>query len=123
MSSPGVTPDRRPGLTQERRPGLDRALRGLSCWWMIFPLILLTPVTALALGFPSVRERFGAVFGVAALISAVLPPAAGFALALAGGRRRARRRFAVMAGVGSVPVVFFLVFGVLLAECPSGHRC
>ncbi|AVH61026.1 hypothetical protein C4B68_07380 [Streptomyces dengpaensis] len=89
---------------------------------MATPLILLTPAIALAMGFPEVREEFGGIFGLAALSGAVAAPAMGFVVAL-GRRRQARRRFAIMGAVSSVPVLFFWVFGVLLAECPDGYHC
>ncbi len=101
---------------------MDRAILGLSLWWLVSPLILLTPTVSHAMGFPAVRDEFGTMFGTAALCSAVIPPAVGFAVALAGHRRQARRRFAVMGAVGSVPVLFW-AFGVLLAECPDGYHC
>jgi MFS-type transporter involved in bile tolerance (Atg22 family) len=90
---------------------------------MTTPLILLTPAIALAMGFAEVREEFGRVFGLAALSSAVVSPAMGAVVALVGRRRRACRRFAIMGAVSSVPVLFFWIFGVLLAECPDGYHC
>ncbi|USQ86140.1 hypothetical protein NFX46_22010 [Streptomyces phaeoluteigriseus] len=126
MSSLGVSPDPRSGdVPPDRRipSGVDRVITGLSCWWVAAPLLFLTPVIARAMGFPEVREEFGRIFGLAALGSAVVAPAVGFVVALIGRRRRARRRFAIMGAVSSVPVLFFWVFGVLLAECPDGYHC
>ncbi|MEU4096148.1 hypothetical protein [Streptomyces sp. NPDC026673] len=125
MSSP-VTPKRRSGevVPDGRTPsGVDRVIKGMAWWWMASPLILLTPLITLIAGFPEVREEFGRVFGLAALTSAVVAPATGFLVALVGRRRQARRRFAVMGAVSGVPVLFFLVFGVLFAECPDGYHC
>lgn len=126
MPSPSVAPDRRSDdvpPSGRTASGVDRVITGLSWWWVASPLILLTPAIALAMGFPEVREELGVVFGPAALVSALAAPAMGFVVALAGRRQRARRRFIVMAAVSGVPVLFFLVFGVLLAECPDGHHC
>ncbi|MFD7289732.1 hypothetical protein [Streptomyces sp. NPDC059863] len=75
------------------------------------------------MGFPGVRDEYGVMFGWAALISAVVAPTAGFVVALVRRRRRARRRFAAMGAVSSVPILFFWIFGILLAECPSGYHC
>ncbi|MFF8936498.1 hypothetical protein ACF08O_17520 [Streptomyces paradoxus] len=85
--------------------------------------MLLTPAIAFALGFPTVREDFGVIFGSVALISAVAAPLMGLVLSLVARRQRARRRFIVMGAVSGVPVLFFLVFGVLYTECPDGHHC
>jgi hypothetical protein len=52
--------------------------------------------------------------------SGIPPAAADYVL---GRRRQARRRFIVMGAVSGVPVPFFLVFGVLLPECPDGCHC
>lgn len=90
---------------------------------MASPLILLTPVTALALGFPGVRAQFGMEFALAALVGAVVAPVSGFVVALVGHRRRARRRFTVMGAVSGVPILYIWVFAVLLAECPDGYHC
>lgn len=90
---------------------------------MASPLILLTPAAALAMGFPGVRAEFGLKFALAAVVSAVVAPVAGFVVALAGHRPRARRRFTVMAVVSGVPILFMWIFGVLLAECPDGYHC
>ncbi|MFB7556107.1 hypothetical protein [Streptomyces brevispora] len=126
MSSLRVGPDPRSGdvLPDRRMPsGVDRVITGLSWWWVAASLIWLTPVIALAMGFPAVREEFGRIFGLAALGSAVVAPAVGFVVALIGRRRQARRRFAMMGAMSSVPILFFWVFGVLLAECPDGYHC
>ncbi|MEU1489807.1 hypothetical protein ABZ456_06065 [Streptomyces sp. NPDC005776] len=125
MSSLGFGPGPHSGDVPRRRmpSGVDRVITGLSWWWVAAPLVLLTPVIALALGFPEVREEFGRTFGLAALGSAVAAPAVGFVVALIGRRRQARRRFAIMGAMSSVPVLFFWVFGVLLAECPDGYHC
>ncbi|AWW41735.1 hypothetical protein [Streptomyces cadmiisoli] len=90
---------------------------------MATPFILLTPAIALAMGFPGIRDEFGRIFGLAALIGAVVAPVMGFTVALVQRRRRDRRRFAIMGAVSSVPVLFFWIFGVLLAECPDGYHC
>ncbi|WP_381791191.1 hypothetical protein [Streptomyces niveus] len=90
---------------------------------MASPLILLTPVTALAMGFPGVRAEFGMEFVSAALVGAVVAPVAGFVVAHVGHRRRARRRFTIMGAVSAVPILYFWVFAVLLAECPDGYHC
>ncbi|TXL89972.1 hypothetical protein [Streptomyces sp. IB2014 016-6] len=126
MSSSGVTPDRSPGAAPPDGPaysGLDRTIRALSWWWTASPLILLTPVLALATGFPGVRAQFGIEFASAALVGAVVAPVAGFVVAHVGHRRRARRRFTVMGAVSAVPILFIWVFAVLLAECPDGYHC
>ncbi|MFD9866551.1 hypothetical protein ACFXI8_08910 [Streptomyces niveus] len=90
---------------------------------MASPLILLTPAGALAMGFPGVRAEFGMEFIWAALVGAVVAPVTGFVVAHMGHRRRARRRFAVMGAVSAVPILYFWVFAVLLAECPDGYHC
>ncbi|MEU3930628.1 hypothetical protein AB0E85_00995 [Streptomyces sp. NPDC029044] len=90
---------------------------------MASPLVLLTPAVAFALGFPKVRDEFGVIFGSVALISAVAAPLVGLVTSLVARRQRARRRFIVMGAVSSVPVLFFLVFGVLYTECPDGQHC
>lgn len=103
--------------------GVDRVITGVSWWWAVSPLILLTPAIAFARGLPEVREEFGEMFGMAALISATAAPLLGFVVALVARRQRARRRFVIMGTVTSVPVLFFLIFGVLLPECPDGYHC
>lgn len=110
-------------LDRRMPSGVDRAITWLSWWWVAAPLILVTPVIALAAGFPEVREESGRMFGWAALVSAAVAPAVGGVVAVVGGRRQACRRFAVMGAVSSVPILFFWVFGVLLAECPDGYHC
>ncbi|MFI8181074.1 hypothetical protein OG539_07805 [Actinacidiphila glaucinigra] len=126
MPSSGVGPARRSrdAVSDGRPPSsVDRAVTALSCWWLTTLPVLLTPVIAHKLGFPHVRDDFGRFFGTAALISAVLAPLLGFVVALVARRRRARGRFVVMGAVSGVPVLFFWVFGVLLAECPDGYHC
>ncbi|MEU0522340.1 hypothetical protein [Streptomyces niveus] len=126
MSSHSVAPNPSPGTAPPDGPapsGLDRAIKALSWWWMASPLILLTPAGALAMGFPGVRAEFGMEFIWAALVGAVVAPVAGFVMAHMGHRRRARRRFAVMGAVSAVPILYFWVFAVLLAECPDGYHC
>lgn len=126
MPSVSATPDRRfsdvpPG---ERTPSaVDRAITVLSWWWVAAPLILVTPPIAHRLGFPVVRDEFGLMFALTAVTSAVAAPVAGFLVALVARRRRARGRFVIMGVVTSVPLLFFWVFGVLLAECPDGYHC
>lgn len=88
----------------------------MSWWWVASPLILLAPAIAMAMGLPEVRAESGAMFGLAALISAVAAPTVGFVVSHIARRQRARRRFVVMGAVSSVPVLFFLVFGLLLSE-------
>ncbi|MFD8798299.1 hypothetical protein [Streptomyces atroolivaceus] len=95
----------------------------MTWWWAGAPFILLASVIASVMGTPEVREDVGGMFGPAALISAVAAPAMGFTVALVGRRQQARRRFAIVGAVSGVPVLLFLVFGVLLAECPDGHHC
>lgn len=69
------------------------------------------------------RQETGWTFGVIALFTAALAPAAGFVVAKVGRRRVARRRFLIMATVSGVPILFFLFFGVLFPECPDGYHC
>ncbi|MEU2602916.1 hypothetical protein ABZ669_38665 [Streptomyces hirsutus] len=126
MSSSGIAPESRRGGT--RSTGLaparaDRIIRALSWWWASAPLLLFAPAIAHAMGLPDVRRETGWVFGLMALVTAVLAPAAGFMVAQLGDRREARGRFLIMAAVSSVPILFFLFFGVLLAECPDGYHC
>jgi hypothetical protein len=101
----------------------DRVITALSWWWVAAPLLLLTPGTALALGFPQAREEFGRVLGYTALAGAALAPAMGLVVASIGHRQPARRRFALMGAVSSVPLLFLWIFGTLLAECPDGYHC
>lgn len=96
--------------------GVDWVIRGMSWWWVASPLILLAPAIAMAMGLPEVRAESGAMFGLTALISAVAAPTVGFVVSHVARRQRARRRFVVMGAVSSVPVLFFLVFGLLLSE-------
>lgn len=117
MPSSSVTPDPSGVLTEERTfTGVDRVITWLSWWWIAAPCILLTPLAALGLGFPQVREKFGMMFAVAAAVSAVLAPVSGFVVALIGRRPRARRRFIIMGAVSSVPFLYFWVFLFLLVE-------
>ncbi|MEU3078404.1 hypothetical protein [Streptomyces laurentii] len=101
----------------------DRAIRALSWWWASAPVLLLTPALAHAAGLPEVRREAGVVFGLMALVTAVLAPVVGLAVASFGGRREARGRFLIMAAVSGVPILFFLFFGVLYSECPDGSGC
>ncbi|QEV43606.1 hypothetical protein CP978_30995 [Streptomyces nodosus] len=100
----------------------DRIIRALSWWCASAPLLLFVPAIAHAMGLPDVRRETGWVFGLMALVTAVLAPAAGFTVAQVGDRREACGRFLIMAAVSSVPILF-LFFGVLLAECPDGYHC
>lgn len=75
------------------------------------------------MGLPDVRRETGWAFGLMALFTAVLAPAAGFVVARVGDRREVRGRFLIMAAVSSVPILFFLFFGVLFPECPDGYHC
>ncbi|MFE6100796.1 hypothetical protein ACFVQ4_12620 [Streptomyces laurentii] len=120
-----VTEDRRGGEKQTRlEPArADRIIRALSWWWASAPLILCTPLIAYAAGLPDVRREAGGVFGLVALVAAVLAPTAGLVVTRLGDRRKARGRFLIMAAVSSVPILFFLFFGVLYSECPSGGSC
>ncbi|MGW7643570.1 hypothetical protein [Streptomyces bobili] len=72
---------------------------------------------------PDVRREIGWAFGLMALFTAVLAPAAGFVVVRVGDRREVRGRFLIMAAVSSVPILFFLFFGVLFPECPDGYHC
>jgi len=98
-------------------------ITALSWWWMATPFILLTPVIAPAVGLPWVREELGWMFVLVALSSAMVVPTLGLVVASVWHRRRARARFTIMGTVSSVPVLFFWVFGTLLAECPDGYHC
>ncbi|MFJ4816515.1 hypothetical protein [Streptomyces sp. NPDC088801] len=102
---------------------VDQVITGLSWCWVASPLVLLTPAIAVAMGFPKVRDEFGVLFGLVALIGAMAAPLVGLVVSLVERRQRARRRFLIMGAVSSVPVLFFLVFGVLYTECPDGHHC
>ena len=126
MSSSGIAPESRRGGT--RSTGLaparaDRIIRALSWWWASGPLLLFTPAIAYAMGLSDVRREIGWAFGLMALFTAVLAPAAGFVVAQVGDRREARGRFLIMAALSSVPILFFLFFGVLFPECPDGYHC
>lgn len=124
MPSLGVDPDPRSGDVPDRRmpSGADRAITWLSLWWVAGPLVLFTPAIARAAGFPRVLEEFGGIFWWAAPAGAVVAPAAGLVVAHLGRRRKAFRRFIVMATLSGA-LVLAGVFGVLLAECPDGHHC
>ncbi|MGW6287341.1 hypothetical protein [Streptomyces sp. NPDC055107] len=126
MSSSGIAPESRCGGTVPT--GLaparaDRIIRALSWWWASAPLILFAPTIVHAMGLPDVRQETGWTFGVIALFTAALAPAAGFVVAKVGRRRVACRRFLIMATVSGVPILFFLFFGVLFPECPDGYHC
>lgn len=75
------------------------------------------------MGLPDVRREIGWAFGLMALFTAVFASAAGFVVAQVGDRREARGRFLIMAVLSSVPILFFLFFGVLFPECPDGYHC
>jgi hypothetical protein len=126
MSSSGIAPESRRGGT--RPTGLaptraDRIIRALSWWWASAPVLLFTPAIAYAMGLPDVRREIGWAFGLMALFTAVLVPAAGLVVVRVGDRREVRGRFLIMAAVSSVPILFFLFFGVLFPECPDGYHC
>ncbi|MFE2532088.1 hypothetical protein [Streptomyces sp. NPDC059371] len=108
------------GLVPARTDGIIRAL---SCWWASAPLLLFAPAIAHAMGLPDARRDTGWVFGLVALFTAVLAPAAGLVVAQVRDRRKARGRFLTMATVSSVLILAFLIFGVLLPECPDGYHC
>ncbi|MEU8652346.1 hypothetical protein [Streptomyces sp. NPDC048737] len=102
--------------------GVDRAITWLSLWWMASPLVLSTPAIARAMGFPRVLEEFGTIFWWAASTGAIVAPAAGLVVAHLGRRRKAFRRFIIMATLSSALVLAW-VLGVMLAECPDGRHC
>ncbi|BDE36789.1 hypothetical protein ACQ9AR_36565 [Streptomyces lividans] len=101
----------------------DRIITALSWWWASAPLLVFIPAIAYAMGLPDVRREVGWAFGLLALLTAALAPTAGLVAAQIGDRREARGRFLIMAAVSSVPILFFLLFGVLFPECPDGHHC
>ncbi|MBM9624240.1 hypothetical protein [Streptomyces zhihengii] len=112
------------GLSGGTPARADRLVRVLSWWWVSAPLLLCAPAIAHAMGWPEMRREAGRAFGLLALLTAVLAPAVGLVVARLADRRDVRGRFLIMAAVSSVPVVLFLVFGLLLAECPDGAaRC
>ncbi|MFD8019766.1 hypothetical protein ACFV6G_04985 [Streptomyces lavendulae] len=126
MSSSEVAPESRQGVrgsTGLAPARADRIIRALSWWWASAPLLLFTPAIAYAMGLPGVRREAGWVFGLMALVTAVLAPAAGLVVVQVWDRREARGRFLIMAAVSSVPILFFLFFGVLFPECPDGYHC
>ncbi|MEV6193102.1 hypothetical protein AB0M19_11945 [Streptomyces sp. NPDC051920] len=90
---------------------------------MSAPLLLAAPAIARAIGLSGARREIIWVFGVMALLAAVLAPAAGLVVAQVRGRRRARGRFLVMATVSGGLVLPLLLFAVLLPECPDGYHC
>lgn len=126
MPSSGSAPESRrgaggsTGLVPARA---DRIITALSWWWASAPLLLFIPAIAYAVGLPDVRREVGWAFGLLALLTAALAPTAGLVAAQIGDRREARGRFLIMAAVSSVPILFFLLFGVLFPECPDGHHC
>ncbi|WP_406229018.1 hypothetical protein [Streptomyces anthocyanicus] len=101
----------------------DRIITALSWWWASAPLLVFIPAIAYAMGLPDVRREVGWAFGLLALLTAALAPTAGLVAAQIGDRREARGRFLIMVAVSSVPILFFLLFGVLFPECPDGHHC
>ncbi|MFE6331702.1 hypothetical protein ACFVOK_00570 [Streptomyces sp. NPDC057798] len=124
MSSSEIAPQGRRGRTKST--GLvparaDRIIRALSWWWASAPFLLFTPAIAYAMGLPDLRQEIGWVFGLMALFTAVLAPAAGFVVARVGDRREARGRFLILA-VMSGGILSFLFHGVLFPECPDGSR-
>ncbi|MFJ9107350.1 hypothetical protein [Streptomyces sp. NPDC102283] len=126
MSSSGIAPESRGGGTVPA--GLaparaDRIIRALSWWWASAPLLLFTPTIVHATGLPDMRQEAGWTFGLIALFTVALAPAAGFVVAKVGQRRAARRRFLIMATLSGVLILFLLFFGVLFSECPDGYHC
>ncbi len=75
------------------------------------------------MGLPDTEQETGRAFVLMALGAAVCAPAAGFVVAQVRDRRGDRARFLIMATVSGVPILFFLVFGVLYTECPDGYHC
>ncbi|MFF4168066.1 hypothetical protein [Streptomyces sp. NPDC001741] len=125
MPSPGIAPESRHGVgkaTDLAPARVDRIIRALSWWWASAPLLLFAPAIASAMG-SDVRQEIGWLLGLMALFTAALAPTAGLVVAQVGGRREMRGRFLIMAAVSSVPILFFLFFGVLFPECPDGYHC
>lgn len=123
MPSSGIAPESRQGVrgsTGLAPARADRIIRALSWWWASAPLLLFTPAIAYAMGLPDVRREVGWVFGLLALLTAALAPTAGLVVARVGYRREARGRFLIMAAVSSVPILFFLFFGVLFPSARTG---
>ncbi|MGW2115012.1 hypothetical protein [Streptomyces zhihengii] len=114
----------RADLRGETRARADLLVKALSWWWASAPLLLCLPAIAHAMGWPELRRETGWGFGLLALLTAVVAPATGLVATRRADRRGARGRFLIMAVVSSVPIVFFVVFGLLLSECPDGGaRC
>jgi hypothetical protein len=70
-----------------------------------------------------VGQEIGWAFGLVALSTAVLAPAAEWVTAQVGDRRESRGRYLIMAAVPGVPILFHLLFGVLFSKCPDGYPC
>ncbi|MFD5900046.1 hypothetical protein ACFWHG_00920 [Streptomyces microflavus] len=126
MPSSGIAPESHraeTGPTGLAPARADRIIRALTWWWASAPLLLFAPAIAHAMGLSDVRQEIGWACSLMALLTAVLAPAAGLVVAQVEDRRDARRRFLIMAVVSSVPILFFLFFGVLFPECPNGSHC
>ncbi|MEU6705439.1 hypothetical protein [Streptomyces wuyuanensis] len=126
MSPSGIAPEGRRGgssSTGVAPARADRIIRALTWWWASAPLLLFAPAIAQAMGMPDVRREVGLAFALMALFTAVLAPAAGFVVARVGSRPEVRGRFLIMTVLSGVPILFFLFFGVLFAECPDGYHC
>ncbi|MFE1798633.1 hypothetical protein ACFW9L_21125 [Streptomyces sp. NPDC059517] len=126
MPSTSAVPARRPGDAppDRRMPStLDRVITGLSWWWSATPLILFAPALARGMGFPQVMAESVDITLWAAALGAVVAPAAGLVAAYSGRRRRALRRFIIMATISSALVLTVWLFLGPLAECPDGYHC
>ncbi|MFE3829386.1 hypothetical protein [Streptomyces sp. NPDC059092] len=120
-------PPHSPAPTREEPTGgrattaFDRMLTGLSLWWMA------SPVAFALWALVEARSRGSSWTGDALLWTCVggvlVAPAAGLFLALAGRRRPARRRFALMCAVSAGAAVLLMIFVELAAECPDGYHC
>ncbi|MFC5900722.1 hypothetical protein ACFQ60_46790 [Streptomyces zhihengii] len=66
------------------------------------------------MGLPELRQGAGWACGLLALLTAVLAPAVGLLVTRRADRRATRGRFRIMPAVSSVPVVFVVVFGLLV---------